>query len=192
MSERERRRFRYHREQEVRDGPPQDEQPEQVDHDAAVRRRIDQQAQWVDLQVRAAIERGEFDNLPGAGKPIRGLDPAGTHDPDWWLKQLIAREQVSGVLPPALALRKEDAELEAQIDREPNPESVRTLVEEFNRRVVEARRQLAGGPPVVTPLRDVEAEIAAWQERRRARRAVPVREESPPRGRKWRFRRPRG
>ena len=29
-------------------------------------------------------ERGEFDNLPGAGKPLPGLD--GTDDPDWWVK----------------------------------------------------------------------------------------------------------
>jgi hypothetical protein len=30
--------------------------------------------------------------------------------------------------------------------------------------------QLQGGPPVITKTRDVEAEVAAWQERRRARR----------------------
>jgi hypothetical protein len=28
---------------------------------------------WVDRQIREAIERGEFDNLPGQGKPIKGL-----------------------------------------------------------------------------------------------------------------------
>jgi hypothetical protein len=29
---------------------------------------------WVERQIRAATERGEFDNLPGAGKPIDDLD----------------------------------------------------------------------------------------------------------------------
>ena len=35
---------------------------------------------------------------------------------------------------------------------------VREYVDDFNRRVIDARRQLQGGPPVVTPTRDVEAE----------------------------------
>jgi hypothetical protein len=43
---------------------------------------------------------------------------------------------------------------------------VRDLLESFNKRVVAARRQLQGGPPVITPLRDVEAEVSAWRERR--------------------------
>jgi hypothetical protein len=44
------------------------------------------------------------------------------------------------------------------------------LIADFNRRVVEARRQLQGGPPVVTPLRDAEAEVADWRARREERR----------------------
>ena len=61
------------------------------------------------------MERGEFDDLPGAGKPIEDLGDQ--HDPDWWLKQLIEREKITGSLPPALELRKEDAELDALLDR---------------------------------------------------------------------------
>ncbi|MGN6742149.1 MAG: DUF1992 domain-containing protein, partial [Amnibacterium sp.] len=47
--------------------------------------------------------------------------------------------------------------------------AVREALEDFNRRVREARRQLLGGPPVVTPLRDEEDEVRAWRERRDAR-----------------------
>ena len=65
------------------------------------------------------------------------------------------------MLPAALQLRKDDAELDAQLDREAAEKQVREQLEDFNRRVVEARRQLQGGPPVVTPTRDVEAEVAA-------------------------------
>ena len=43
---------------------------------------------------------------------------------------------------------------------------VRAALEDFNSRVIEARRQLLGGPPVVTPTRDVEAEVEAWRRRR--------------------------
>jgi hypothetical protein len=131
--------------------------------------RLEQKAVWVDLQIQRAIARGDFDNLPGAGKPIRDL--SGTHDPDWWAKRLIEREQVTGLLPPALALRKEDVELETVLDREATERGVRRAVEDFNHRVVEARRQLLGGPPVITPTRDVDEEVAAWRARRDERRA---------------------
>jgi hypothetical protein len=139
------------------------------EEDNAASRRMDQKALWADLQLRRAIERGEFENLPGAGKPLRLPDQ---HDPDWWVKRLIERERISGVAPPAIALRGEDAELDATLDREWAEEGVRRLVEDFNRRVVEARRQLTGGPPVVTRLRDVDVEVDRWRARREEARAA--------------------
>jgi hypothetical protein len=129
----------------------------------ATEARMREQARWVELQVQRAIERGAFDNLPGAGKPLPPLDD----DPDWWLKKLVERERITGVLPEALQLRKDDAELEALLDRESSERVVRELLETFNRRVVNARRQLQGGPPVITPTRDVDREVAAWRDRRR-------------------------
>ncbi len=133
---------------------------------SAAAARIAQQASWVDLQVRQAMERGEFDDLPGQGKPIEDLGVE--HDPDWWVKKLVERENIA-LLPPAIALRKEDAELEAKLDAITVEREVRRELEDFNRRVVETRRQLQGGPPVVTATRDVDAEVAAWRERRTAR-----------------------
>jgi hypothetical protein len=134
----------------------------------AAAERMRNQTQWVDLQVQKAMERGEFDNLPGAGKPLKLPDK---YDPDWWIKKLIEREQITGVAPAAILLRKEDAELEEQLDDQFSERDVRRVLEDFNRRVVEARRQLTGGPPVVTPTRDVDAEVEAWRARRAARRA---------------------
>jgi hypothetical protein len=127
--------------------------------------RIREQARWVDLQVQKAIERGDFDNLPGQGKPLPPLDD----DPNWWLKRLIEREKIS-VLPEALQLRKDDAELDGLLDRQGSERVVRELLETFNQRVVNARRQLQGGPPVITPLRDVDAEASRWRDRRRGGR----------------------
>jgi hypothetical protein len=147
---------------------PVEDEPEETDEDAARARRSEQRTLWLDMKVRQAIERGDFDNLPGAGKPLPGLD--GNHDPDWWLKKLIAREQITGVLPPALQLRKDDAELDARLDHETAEAVVRQVVSDFNGRVVEARRQLTGGPPVITPTRDVDAEVDRWQARRAERR----------------------
>lgn len=111
---------------------------QQHDHDEAERAkrsnetaaaaRIQHQTQWVEQQIRIAQERGDFDDLPGAGKPIEGL--GGEHDPDWWLKKLVEREHIS-VLPPALSLRKEDADLEARLDSITVESEVRREVEDF-------------------------------------------------------------
>jgi hypothetical protein len=131
---------------------------------SAPERRMREQARWVDLQVQRAIERGEFDDLPGQGKPLPPTDD----DPNWWLKKLIEREKIS-VLPEALQLRKDDAELDALLDRQGSERVVREMLEAFNRRIVNARRQLQGGPAVITPLRDVDAEVTAWRARTRRR-----------------------
>ena len=133
----------------------------------AAAQRIQRQHEWVDLQIQQAMARGDFDNLPGAGKPIEGL--GGTHDPDWWLKRLVEREKIS-VLPPALQLRKDDAELDAKLDRHTAESEVRRELEEFNARVMKARYTPVDGPPLITMPREVESEVDAWRERRLARR----------------------
>jgi len=137
---------------------------------AAARNRIDQQAKWVDLQIQQAMARGDFDDLPGAGKPIRDL--GSSHDPDWWLKQLIERERITGVLPPALQLRKDDAELDARLDDLNVEAEVQREVEEFNQRVLKARYTPVDGPPLITQTRDVDAEVASWRARRTSRTAA--------------------
>ncbi len=93
------------------------DQPERDDRTgrSAASERVRDQARWVDLQVQEAMRRGDFDNLPGAGKP---LDLPESHDPDWWVKRLLERERITGLAPAAIALRLEDAELDAVLDRE--------------------------------------------------------------------------
>ncbi|MCX6399074.1 MAG: DUF1992 domain-containing protein [Propionibacteriales bacterium] len=155
----------------------------------AARARIEHQQTWVDLQIRQAMERGDFDNLPGAGKPIEGLGE--TYDPEWWLKKLVEREHIA-VLPPALQLRKDDAELEGRLDDLGSEKEARTFIEEFNARVIRARYTPVDGPPLITMPRDVEATLEGWRERRAARRrttpAAPADSSgpSPARPRWWR------
>lgn len=175
MSARDRKEFEYRRDQEL--AALDDDQDEQR---TGRGRRMEQQALWVDQQIRAAMARGEFDDLPGSGKPIPGLDRP--HDPDWWVKRLIERENIggAGVPPEALAIRVEDAQLDERLDRLGRESDVREALETFNRRVVAARRQLQGGPPVVTPLRDVDDDVDRWRARRDARAtAAPPPVDSP-------------
>ncbi|NRQ50674.1 DUF1992 domain-containing protein [Aeromicrobium stalagmiti] len=175
MSARDRKRHEYRLRLETEaaaQGQAQDQgqdhadaEPDKAPDEAAAsrQRRRTHQPAWVEIQIQQAMRDGEFDNLPGAGKPIPGIDRP--HDPDWWLKRLIEREKIS-VLPPALALRTEDARLDEVLDRESVEAGVRRVIDDFNARVIDARRQLQGGPPVITPLRDADAEVAAWTQRR--------------------------
>ncbi|MGF9664049.1 DUF1992 domain-containing protein [Arthrobacter crystallopoietes] len=142
-----------------------------------------------DYLIRDAMARGEFDNLKYAGKPIPGLGQG--NDPDWWVKGLIQRENLTGLGPKAILLRTEDAELDATLDRVYTEKQVREIVEDFNARVIDARRQLQGGPPVITKTRDVDGEVRRWQERREARRAATPAEPEPEPKRTW-WRRLRG
>jgi hypothetical protein len=165
------------------DRPEEENQPRSREADrAAAAARIQHQNTWVDLQIRQAQERGEFDNLPGAGKPIEGL--GGEHDPDWWLKKLVERERIA-VLPPSIALRKEDAELDERLDKLNVEKDVRREVEEFNERVIRARYSLSAGPPLITMPRDVDATVEAWSERRAARRVPRAEPTAPPKRRRW-------
>jgi DnaJ-like protein len=157
--------------------------------------RIEQQSTWVDQQIRVAMARGEFDDLPGAGKPIEDLGTQ--HDPDWWVKKLVEREQITGVLPASLQLRKDDAELDARLDALTTETEVRRELEDFNERVIAARYRLPEGPPLITMPRDVDAELERWRDRRTARRAelaarlAREREQAPAPARRW-WRRGRG
>ncbi|WP_130176513.1 DUF1992 domain-containing protein [Cryobacterium sp. SO1] len=162
-------RYKINREIPASDGPtPAGPDTAKPDTNEAGQAMMDARAQYVEISIQQAMRRGDFDNLPGTGKPIPGLNAP--YDPDWWIRQKVEREQITGLGPPALTLRSEDAGLGARLDAVVAEREVREILDDFNRRVIEARRQLRGGPPVVTALRDVEAEIARWQERRDAAR----------------------
>lgn len=153
---------------------------------AAARRRMGDVASHIDQVIREATARGEFDNLPGAGKPIQGLGVE--HDPDWWIKQLVERERIA-VLPPSIQLRKDDAALDDLLDQQATEQAARDLVEEFNGRVIAARYALPAGPPLVTMPRDVEETLGAWRQRRaerlEAQRAAAAAAPEPQPKRRW-------
>lgn len=116
--------------------------------------------------IREAMERGEFDNLPGAGKPLPDLgDPT---DALWWVRGLAAREQLdfTGALPPAIALRKEAATFPESLLDLRSETNVREVLEDFNRRVKRDRLRLPepGMPQLLAPTVDVDALVRQWRE----------------------------
>ena len=125
---------------------------------------------WVDQTIDQAQRQGAFDDLPGAGKPLRDVDTR--TDPDWWVKSLIQREQLdlSGAMPGVMQLRREKAAYPEALFALPDEAAVRAVVEDFNARVLADRRRPHAGPtspPVVGRL-DVEEMVQAWREARAA------------------------
>ena len=133
-------------------------------------RRQPRYESWVERQIREAAERGEFDDLPGAGKPLRGLDDP---DPDWWVRRKMAAEGIDAAdaLPPALALRRERAGYPESLVEVTREESVREILRDYNARVLEERRRPTFGraSPILAPTVDVEQVAEQWRALRAAR-----------------------
>ncbi|GAA2645968.1 DUF1992 domain-containing protein [Streptomyces vastus] len=121
---------------------------------------------WVDKQIREAEARGEFDHLPGAGKPLPGGNDT-SYDELWWIKQKMAREGLS-VLPPTLALRKEAEDAVARALDAPSERVVREIITSINVKIREVMFKPPPGPPLGLKPYDVEAVVRDWRERRSA------------------------
>ena len=122
---------------------------------------------WIESQIRVAMEEGDFDNLPGAGKPLPNIGQE--YDPLWWVKQLTQREQIS-LLPPSLELlRKVEREL-ATIEKLPDEATVRRRVAALNVEIAKVNATVVEGPPTRLGKLDVDQVVARW---RRTRSATP-------------------
>ncbi|MDF2707098.1 MAG: molecular chaperone DnaJ [Nonomuraea muscovyensis] len=116
---------------------------------------------WIDRQIREAEERGEFDDLPGKGRPLPDLDKP--YDEMWWIKQKMRSEGLSMPLPPTLALRKEAEEALEEAARARSESEARRIVEDVNDRIREAIRTGLAGPPLNLVPYDVEKVVAHWR-----------------------------
>jgi len=150
----------------------------------------------VERQIRLAQERGEFDDLPGKGRPLPGLD--GPDDENWWVKGYLRREGLSAepLLPTPLQLRREIERLPETVTGLPDERTVRDVARELNRRIAEWLRAPVGPAVPVGPV-DVDALVARWradraalQERRIAERRAADDGAGPARPRRRRWRRP--
>jgi Domain of unknown function (DUF1992) len=121
---------------------------------------------WVDRQIEAAKERGAFEGLAPAGKPLRDLDRDQTSY-DWALKWARCEtgdhpDAVAGMLPPGLALRRERDRMVDVVPTLPSEAAVRALAEDYNDRVRAFWRRPQEGPPVVPGLAEADALVRLW------------------------------
>jgi hypothetical protein len=115
---------------------------------------------WIDRQIREGMERGEFEGLPGHGKPLADLDRP--RDEMWWVRSKLRREAVS-FLPPTLELRKAVDAAKAAIAAAADEATVRALVEEINERIRQVNRQSVAGPPTTLSPFDVDEVVENWK-----------------------------
>ena len=119
----------------------------------------------IDRQLREARERGEFDNLPGTGKPLP--DAGREYQEDWWVTAWVRREgEGTSMLPPTLQLRREAEDVEKLVDRRSSEAAVREFVAALNEQIRKARVGLLNGPPVLLPPFDADDVVRGWRERR--------------------------
>jgi hypothetical protein len=120
-------------------------------------------ASWIDQRINEAAERGAFDNLPGAGKPLPRRGDA--DDGQAWLRDYLRREGVSAdeLLPTPLRLRKEIERLTGTVQDLRSEQEVREAVAGLNQRILQWRR-LPEGPPIYLPLVKEETMVARWQD----------------------------
>ena len=122
---------------------------------------------WIEEQIRAGMERGEFEELSGRGKPLDGIEPGVEvqRDEDWWLKAKLRRERLS-YLPPTLAVRKELEQAREAIAVAYREDVVRRIVADINERIRDVNRRGADGPPSTLMPLDEDAVVAQWHARR--------------------------
>ena len=119
---------------------------------------------WIERQIREAEQRGQFANLPGAGKPL-------TLDDEDLVAKVVrnAGVDVTDFLPPPLRLAKQVEDLQGRLARESSESRARAYVEELNREIRAEIPKPQNGPPLRVRPVDVDAVMAEWAALRTAR-----------------------
>lgn len=132
---------------------------------------------WAEQQIREAMERGEFDDLPGRGRPQELGD---ARDPNWWLNRKL-RDEDAVPVPPAMALRRDHDSLLADLVALPTRDAVVAEIELINGRIRYANSHGLPGPPSTLMPIDVDRQLARWEAAAQLRPApAPMEETEPP------------
>lgn len=118
-------------------------------------------ASFVEEQIREAQANGEFENLPGFGQPLPGIDEP--YDENWWLKEKLRRERISA-LPPALEIALDKERTLARLSSLTCEVEVRRELAALNDRIGQAHYRCYWGPPSNTVPVEVEEFIRQWRD----------------------------
>jgi hypothetical protein len=111
-------------------------------------------------RIREAQAEGQFDSLPGLGKPLRSLDEP--DDENWWIKNKL-REEGLVLLPPILEARRDIERTLEAVQSLRSEHQVRLRLHALNERIRAAHFSPVGGPADGVRPVDVEAVVANWR-----------------------------
>ena len=121
---------------------------------------------WEDFterKIREAQADGAFENLPGFGKPIPGVDQP--YDENWWIKDKLKREQMQ-VVPPILEARLALEKTLEEIARIDNEFVVRKRLNDVNAKIRKAHYSPIAGPADGIREVDIDAVVIEWRSNR--------------------------
>lgn len=88
----------------------------------------------IEKRIKEASEKGEFDNLPGKGKPLN-LDDDSRIPEDLRLAYKILKN--ANCLPPEIELRKEISQMEDMLKNIPDEEERYRLLKKVNLKIMQ-------------------------------------------------------
>ncbi|MGW5555735.1 DnaJ family domain-containing protein [Micromonospora sp. NPDC003944] len=117
----------------------------------------------VEAKIQDAVQRGEFDDLPGMGKPIPGRGTP--YDEAWWIKSFLEREALPSdlLLPTSLQLRRRVEQVPDEVRDLPTEQAVRDFVGQLNRQIVAWLRFPDDGPRVAVRPVNTEDVVRRWR-----------------------------
>jgi len=107
----------------------------------------------VEEKIRTAYEEGQFDDLPGKGKPLELHRDAAVKSS---LRVSCHVLRNAGILPPEMRLRREICDLKGLLNQIDNEEDALDLVREINEKVLECN--MISGLSMSTEVQEVYGE----------------------------------
>ncbi len=97
----------------------------------------------IEKRIREAQEKGEFDNLPGSGRPLEIEDDSNVPD-DLRLAYKILKN--ADCLPPELQLKKEIRRMEDMLDDMPDEKERYRAIKKINYKIMKLNMMGRGSP----------------------------------------------
>lgn len=118
----------------------------------------------VERRIQEAMERGDFDNLPGAGKPLHIDEPPVLNSDLWWALKILKQ---ANFVPDEIRWRKQIDELRVRMHAAQNEQELRRIVREMNTLIMKLNTMGTNRIPTTLTTFNEEKVVAEWRARQR-------------------------
>jgi len=116
----------------------------------------------VEKKIQEAMDRGEFDNLPGAGKPVHIEPPPVRNEDLWWALKILKQ---ANFVPDEVRWRKRIDELRDRMYSVADEQQLRQIVRELNELIVRLNTMGTNRIPTTLSPFDEEEVVAEFRAR---------------------------